>query len=250
MKNKKFLEKEKETKNKVLIAKELYKKVNNKTILENVSFSLKKGEFLGVFGENGCGKSTFLSTLTGLTKLDKGSIIFYDKKRKEYNIKNPLDVRKFFGYGIQNHSLFENFSVLDNLKLILSGFGFKDEKIINRINELLKFLNIEEIKNYKIKNLPIGAKKKVDFLVSIAHKPLIIFFDEPFAGLDFELRKEFLEIFVKLKKKGYAIIITSNLDKDFAFCDKILFIRNGKWKIIKETKNIYGEYKKFKGEIK
>lgn len=183
--------------------------------INNIDFDLKNGDIFGLIGPSGCGKSSLINVILGLKNKTKGRIISrIDGK--------TVDIRSIIGYSPQSNSLFFNLTLEENIKIFgkLSGINSKDLKINSE--KLLKKLSLENAVDKKISELSGGMKKRADIACALIHAPKIIILDEPFVGLDLNLRIFLWEIIVSFSKNGRIIIITSHMLDDIQkYCNKI-----------------------------
>jgi len=196
--------------------KNVYKKFKSESILENINFSIEKGQVVGIIGPNGIGKSTTLSLLTGLSKATKGEINYYDKK----------DFQNKIGYVPQNNALYDNLSGFDNLSFYYDVLGVKDSKK-EKIKEIGKYLDLENQLDKKVSKYSGGMKRKLDIGAALLNDPDILIMDEPTAGLDIVTRKSILHLIKKLNKKGKTVIFTSHYINEMKnLCDKIILLKS------------------------
>ena len=208
----------------VLEIKHLKKYYGNIRGVEDVSFSLNKGEIYGFIGPNGAGKSTTIRTIIGLINKTSGNIYI---KGKKLDI-NDLEIKKIIGYVPGEINLYEDMSVKE---LFDYHESFYDKNIKRRRKELTRLLKIDE--NKKIDGLSLGNLKKVGIVLALMHEPEILILDEPTSGLDPIMQGVFHDILLKEKEKGTTILYSSHVLSEVSnLCDKVGFIKDGK--IIKE----------------
>ena len=208
-------------------------KVNNitfgysttKTVLDNFSFSLKKGEHLCIMGESGCGKSTLLKAIYGLLDLNNGTI-FWDENQvlgPEFHLVPGMP---FFKYVAQDFDLMPYISVSENIKKFLSRFYPKESE--KRTQELLEVIEMKAFENEKVKNLSGGQKQRVAIARALAKEPQLLLLDEPFGQID-NFKKNSLrrKLFGYLKEKEIACIVATHDKNDaLSFADQLIVIRN------------------------
>ncbi|MGG7143419.1 ABC transporter ATP-binding protein [Clostridium nigeriense] len=186
--------------------------------IDNLNFSIKKGEFISIIGPSGCGKSTLLNIISGLLKPSDGKIIYNDK-----DIKNRLDK---MGYMFQKDYLFEWLSVRSNVMLGLKIKGLDTEENIKRTDKLLENYQLDRFKNHKPSELSGGMKQRVALIRTLALNPDVLLLDEPFSALDYQTRLKVCDD-VKgiIKKEGKtAIMVTHDLGEAIATSDRIIVL--------------------------
>lgn len=195
--------------------------------LQNINFTLKKGEHLCVMGESGCGKSTLLKAIYGLLDLDSGSLFWND-----IEILGPTHYlvpgMDFFKYVAQDFDLMPFTSVSDNIKKFLSRFYPKEAD--ERTQELLEVIEMTELANVKVKNLSGGQQQRVAIARALAKEPELLLLDEPFSQID-NFKKNSLRrnLFSYLKEKNIACIVaTHDGDDALSFADQMIIIKNHK----------------------
>ncbi len=195
--------------------------------LQNINFTLKKGEHLCVMGESGCGKSTLLKIIYGLLDVDKGSLFW-----NETEILGPnhhlVPGMEFFKYVAQDFDLMPFTSVSENIKKFLSRFYPKEAD--ERTQELLEVIEMTDFANVKVKNLSGGQQQRVAIARALAKEPELLLLDEPFSQID-NFKKNSLRrnLFSYLKEKNIACIIATHDGNDaLSFADKMIVIKNHK----------------------
>ena len=178
--------------------KDLTKVYNKKTVLDNISFEVKDGEFLSILGPSGCGKTTLLKILIGIENPTSGRIL-----KKEKDITKLDSSKRGMGIVFQNYALFPNMTVLDNVMYALNLKLKNKEEAKKEALKMIKVVNMEEhIKKYP-HELSGGQQQRVAIARTLALKPDIILFDEPMSALDADnrlgLRKELKDIQKKFK---------------------------------------------------
>ncbi|MBA6156704.1 ABC transporter ATP-binding protein [Tenacibaculum sp. S7007] len=206
--------------------------------LENINFTLKKGEHLCVMGESGCGKSTLLKAIYGLLDLDSGSLFWNETEilGPAHHLVPGMD---FFKYVAQDFDLMPFTSVSENIKKFLSRFYPKEAD--ERTQELLEVIEMTEFANIKVKNLSGGQQQRVAIARALAKEPELLLLDEPFSQID-NFKKNSLRrnLFSYLKEKNIACIVaTHDGDDALSFADQMIIIKNHKITANNTPSNLY-----------
>ncbi len=204
----------------------LGKSYGKRSILQDVSFSLKEGEILGVAGENGAGKSTLLSMLATIQKPKEGTIFFEGKDIA----KSKRRYRAKLGYVPQEIALFEELSGRDNLKFFGKACRVSGAVLPERIKEVCVITEFPEAELKRpVSEYSGGMRRKINIGAALLHRPKLLLLDEPVANLDPEAEEQVLASLKRLSGQGTAIVYVGHqLQKMEQFCDSICFIRNGK----------------------
>ncbi|MCB9498773.1 MAG: ABC transporter ATP-binding protein [Bacillales bacterium] len=204
---------------KVLEVKNLTKYYGKSRGIKNVSFEIDEGMVFGFIGPNGAGKSTTIRCIMNELNVTSGSILYKGKPL----LKNDKESYKEIGYLPSEVHLYEELKVADMYKY---NDSFYKEDTLKRAYELSEILGIET--NRKIKELSLGNKQKIGFVLSIAHSPKIVIMDEVTAGLDPLVQEAVYQIIKEEKAKGTAFFFSShNLPEVKKVCDKVAIIKEG-----------------------
>ena len=201
--------------------------------LENVSLDINKGEIFALLGPNGAGKTTLISIITGITIPTSGSV-----KVNNYDVlKDPIKTRSIIGLVPQEVAIEPFETVLSSIKFSRGLFGKPQNSLY--VNNILKQLSLWEKRNTKIIELSGGMKRRVLIAKALSHEPLILFLDEPTAGVDVELRKDMWSIIKSLKDSGVTIILTTHyIEEAENLADRVGFINNGQISLIEEKEQL------------
>lgn len=201
-----------------------YKYIN---AIDNISFSIKKGEIVGYIGPNGAGKSTTIKILSGILYPDKGKVVI-DKMvpyldRKEY----VKEIGVVFG---QRSQLWWDIPAIDSFELLKEIYKLDDKKYRETLNELIETLNLREIINIPVRQLSLGSRMRLEIAASLLHSPKILFLDEPTIGLDAVSKKEVREFIKKINKKNNITVLltTHDMNDIEALSKRIILIGKGK----------------------
>lgn len=196
--------------------------------VDDISFSVKKGEIFGFLGANGAGKTTAMHMLTGLNQPTSGwgKVAGFDIRTEHEQIK------KHIGYMSQKFSLYEDLTVAENIRLFAGIYGMKDEEIRQKTDTLLRQLEFSAHRNTLVASLPLGWKQKLAFSVSIFHEPGVVFLDEPTGGVDPATRRQFWELIYNAAKRGITVFVTTHYMDEAEYCDRISIMVDGKIKAL------------------
>ena len=206
--------------------------------VDDISFSVNRGEIFGFLGANGAGKTTAMHMLTGLNQPTSGTgkVAGFDIRTEHEQIK------KHIGYMSQRFSLYEDLTVAENIRLFGGIYGMKDDEIARKTDSLLKQLKFEEHKNDLVGSLPLGWKQKLAFSVSIFHEPAIVFLDEPTGGVDPATRRQFWELIYEAASRGITVFVTTHYMDEAEYCDRISIMVDGKISAIGTPEELKQQY--------
>ena len=215
---------EEEAASPVIEVSHLVKAFGSFRAVDDISFSVSRGEIFGFLGANGAGKTTAMHMLTGLNQPTSGTgrVAGYDI-RTEYE-----QIKKHIGYMSQRFSLYEDLTVSENIRLFAGIYGMKGEEIAAKTGELLRRLQFEEHKDDLVRSLPLGWKQKLAFSVAIFHEPGVVFLDEPTGGVDPATRRQFWELIYDAARRGITVFVTTHYMDEAEYCDRISIMVDGK----------------------
>lgn len=193
-----------------------------KYVLEDISFSVEKGQCVGILGANGCGKSTLLSIMAGTKKSNSGRIIYNGIDAT----KNKKIFADYIGYVTQENPLIEELSVNDNLKLWYSN-SKKDLKK-DFLDGVPAMLGLNEVKNVNVGKLSGGMKRRVSIAAALANDAPILILDELSAALDIVCKKEIRQYLTHYLKGNGTIVMTTHEEDEIAICNRLLIMKEGK----------------------
>lgn len=207
----------------ILELNKLSKKIGNKSIIDNVSIEVKKGEIFGLVGPNGSGKTTLIRMIVGLISKSEGQIKFNGEDVSN-NINKVLDK---IGVIIENPDMYPYLSGYMNLYLF-SKMSLNDiDK--ERVDLILKKCGLDEVKFNKVKTYSLGMRQRLGIAQALVHDPNLIILDEPTNGLDPSGILELRDYLKELKSSGKSIVISSHLLSEMQLiCDRAAFLEKGK----------------------
>lgn len=193
--------------------------------VDDISFSIKKGEIFGFLGPNGAGKTSTINMMIGLSRPTSGQIIIDGIDA----IKNIKKVQRIIGIVPDENNLYDEMNGFDNLCFCASLYGISIKEREKRAMELLEQFNLTKAGKRPFKTYSKGMKRKLTIAAGIIHNPKILFLDEPTTGIDIESARQIRELILDLKKQGKTIFITTHyIEEAERICDRIAFIVNGK----------------------
>lgn len=194
--------------------------------IQDISFSIKKGEIVGYIGPNGAGKSTTIKILSGILVPDSGNVVIDKmipwKDRKKYVSK----IGVVFG---QRSQLWWDIPAIDSFNLLKDIYKLDDKEYQKTLNELIELLNLKDIINIPVRQLSLGNRMKCEIAASLLHRPKILFLDEPTIGLDAVSKKIVREFIKKINKQNkVTVILTTHDMADIeALAKRIILIGKG-----------------------
>lgn len=187
--------------------KGLSKSFGSRQVVCGFNLSVGSGEVVGLLGANGAGKSTTFRMVVGLHSVDAGSITFLD--RDITSLPMHERARMGLGYLAQEPTIFASLSVADNIQIILEEYYPKDQ-VPARLDALLGELGLSHLRDSRASGLSGGERRRLEITRSLVVEPKLLFFDEPFAGVDPKSRGDIGLIIATLKARGVAVLITDH----------------------------------------
>lgn len=201
----------------------LKKCYGNKTALDDISFSVKRGEIMGFLGPNGAGKSTTMNIITGYIASSGGNVFVEGINAAEY----PIEVKKKIGYLPEIPPLYTDMTVLEYLSFVYELKGVKAKRDAH-LRKIMEKVRIFDVRNRIIKNLSKGYKQRVGLAQALIGDPDILILDEPTVGLDPRQIMEIREVISELGRERTVILSTHILQEVMAVCDSYTIIDKGK----------------------
>ena len=207
----------------------VYKAYKGKSVLVNVSLTIRSGEFFVLIGSSGCGKTTLLKTINKLNALDKGEVLIDGTSVQQIKVSQ---LPRLVGYVVQEGGLFPHMTVEENIALTMQISRYPKEQISARIDELLRMVNLDPkvYRNQFPSQLSGGQKQRVGVARAFATDPPIILMDEPFSALDPMTRAELQDEIHRLQQAYHKTIVfvTHDMDEAIKLADRICIIQNGR----------------------
>ncbi len=208
----------------IIQVKELTKRFGDFTAVNAISFDVKKGEIFGFLGANGAGKTTAIKMLIGLSQPTEGTgtVAGFDMKSQAEEIK------KHIGYMSQKFSLYDDLTVIENIRFFGGIYGLSRQRIKEKTNVILEELTLKEVRNALVASLPLGWKQRLAFAISMVHDPAIVFLDEPTGGVDPRVRRQFWETIYEVAEKGRTVFVTTHYMDEAEYCNRVSIMVDGK----------------------
>lgn len=210
---------------KIIEVKNLTKKYKNMTAVDDLSFNVSEGEILGLLGPNGSGKSTTINCLLSLLNYSNGNIKIFGKMMDV----DSYDIKKDIGVVFQEVAVFDELTVYENIDYFCGLYILDKEKRKECIEDAISLVGLENFKKYYPKQLSGGLLRRLNIACGVAHKPKLIFFDEPTVAVDPQSRNSILDGIKKLRDDGATIIYTTHyMEEVEILCDRIIILDKGK----------------------
>jgi ABC-2 type transport system ATP-binding protein len=205
-------------------AQELTKQFDSFTAVDQISFTIPRGQIFGFLGPNGAGKTTTIRMLLGLLKPTAGmaTVLGFDI------VKQSDEIRKRIGYMSQKFSLYNDLTVEENLNFYGGTYGVRGERLRTRKRYILKMAGLEGRERELTKNLAGGWKQRLALGTAIIHEPEMLFLDEPTAGVDPISRRAFWDLLYELAEGGTTIMVTTHYMDEAEHCQSLAFIQRGR----------------------
>lgn len=209
----------------IIEVKNLTKEYKNLKAIDDLSFEVHEGEILGLLGPNGSGKSTTINCLLSLLNFSKGSIKIFGKEMEP----NAYDIKREIGVVFQDVAVFEELTVYENIDYFC-GLYITDKATRKKyIEDAIKLVGIDEFRKFYPKQLSGGLLRRLNIACGIAHKPKLIFLDEPTVAVDPQSRNNILSGIQKLRDEGATIIYTTHyMEEVEIICDRIIILDKGR----------------------
>ena len=222
-----------------IIVQHLTRRFGDFTAVDDLSFSVGRGEVFGFLGANGAGKTTAIRMLCGLLKPTSGraEVAGFDVAHR------PEQVKRRIGYMSQKFSLYNDLTVGENLQLFGTIYGLKRTELRKRMAEMYRKLEMESLKDQLVGGLPPGWKQKIALSAAMLHRPEVLFLDEPTGGVDPLGRRRFWELILDAATEGTTILVTTHYLDEALYCNRTLIMADGEMKALDKPRLLMREYR-------
>ena len=206
-------------------AHNLTKRFGDFTAVDDVSFTIPKGEIFGFVGSNGCGKTTTMKMLTGLLHPTHGEAYIFGSSVET----GSIELKKRIGYMSQTFSLYGELTVRQNLEMHAHLFDLPSKAIPSRVKEMATTFGLTDVMDDQTERLPLGIRQRLSLAVAAIHEPEILILDEPTSGVDPVARDHFWELLIKLsRERGVTIFVTTHYMNEANRCDRVALMSMGR----------------------
>ena len=192
--------------------------------VNDISFEVSRGEIFGFLGANGAGKTTTIRTLCGILNPTSGKVLVNGKDVAA----STAVLKPHIGYMSQKFTLYPDLTVHENMDIAGSLYELPRTQILNRTEELFRFIGLTDIPKGPVRQLSGGTKQMIALAASILHDPDLIFLDEPTAGTSPQTRQAFWELIRKLSSQGKTVFVTTHYMDEAEYCHRIVLMERGR----------------------
>jgi lipopolysaccharide export system ATP-binding protein len=210
----------------ILKTESLVKKYKDRPVVNEVSITVKSGEVVGLLGPNGAGKTTTFYMIVGLVPANEGNVFLNDSDITDLPMYKRA--RQGISYLPQEASVFRKLTVQENIDAILETLDISKGERRQRLNDILRELNISHLKNSKAYSLSGGERRRVEISRALVTTPKFMLLDEPFAGIDPIAVADIQSIITKLKEKNIGVVVSDhNVRETLGVCDRAYILNEG-----------------------
>ena len=216
----------------------LTKRFGSFTAVDHISFDVCRGEIFGFLGANGAGKTTAMRMLCGLSRptAGAGTVACCDINTQSEMIKRRI------GYMSQKFSLYEGLTVTENLRLFATIYGMSDRAIREQSNRVFSLLDMDNMRDTLVKDIPVGWKQKLAFASATIHRPDIVFLDEPTGGVAPVTRRKFWELIYRVSSEGMTVFVTTHYLDEAEYCNRVSIMVDGRITALDTPQALKSEY--------
>ncbi len=204
----------------------LRKRYVYKTAIDDVTFSVKKGEFIALLGKNGAGKSTLVKILTGILKADSGEARVFGIDPYRNRVELAMSIGVILG---AHEQMWEDLAAIDTFKLMEGVYGISKTAFDERLNYFLKVFNLEKVYKKQVRQMSLGERMKCNFVASMLHRPKLVIMDEPTIGMDSQSKSSLFKALQEIRRKyGITFLMSTNMINEAEeLADRIILLDSG-----------------------
>ena len=207
-----------------VVARRLTKRFGDFTAVDHVDIHVRRGEIFGLLGPNGAGKTTTIRMMLGLLPPSSGTVQLLDMPVTE----RPREIRSRIGYMAQAFSLYDDLTVLQNLRFYGRAYGLRNDVLRTRIEQALERTDLQGRGHVHTKDLSGGWRQRLALNAAILHRPELVFLDEPTAGVDPISRRTFWDLLYRLVAEGITVFVTTHYMDEAEHCHRLALMRRGR----------------------
>ena len=224
-----------------IVADGLTKKFGDLLAVDNISFSVEKGEFFGLLGPNGAGKTTTIRILTGVLKPEAGKVTIDGIDLR----KDPLIAKERMGVIPEVGTVYPDITARENLELYGRFYGLSRRSREDRADQMLKDLGLHDRADSPVKGFSKGMKQRISIGCAMVHEPSVLFLDEPTEGLDVQSRRLIVDKVKAMNAKGCTVVLTThNIEDASRLCQRVCIINKGKIIAIDTPEHLRSAYER------
>jgi len=222
----------------VITTHQLTKRFGDFVAVNEISLEVQPGEIFGFLGANGAGKTTAMRMLCGLSIPTAG-----EARIAGFDVyKQTEEIKKSIGYMSQKFSLYEDLTVLENIRFFGGIYGLRDAEIKRKSEELITLLGLQQEADKLVGELPLGWKQKLSFSVAVLHQPRIVFLDEPTGGVDPVTRRQFWNLIYDAAERGVTVFVTTHYMDEAEYCNRISIMVDGRIEALDTPSNLKKQF--------
>lgn len=205
-----------------IVVNQISKSFHQQKVLDDISFSVEKGEIIGIIGASGSGKTTLIQCMLGIQKSDHGNVTINDQ------LMPNLNALQHIGYMAQSDALYDDMTGLEHLKFYGNIYKLKKNDLNLAIERVGEMTDLTPHLKKRVAHYSGGMKRRLSLAISLLHQPDLIILDEPTVGIDPILKRKIWQSFHALNAQGTTLIITTHIMDEAEACDKLLLLYNNK----------------------
>ncbi|OPA73963.1 ABC transporter ATP-binding protein [Paenibacillus selenitireducens] len=205
----------------VVDLREVTRKFGDRTVLDQITLEVRRGEIFGLLGPSGSGKTTLIKLITGIDQADGGIVHMLGEKMPK------LAMLQRFGYMAQSDALYNELTARENLQFFASLYSLAGARRNERIQAVMGVVDLLDHLNKPVSAYSGGMKRRLSLAISLLHEPEVLILDEPTVGIDPVLRQSIWKELLTLRDQGTTIILTTHVMDEADKCDRIGLIRDG-----------------------